>query len=67
MKYKILRDRASEISSIVNEHLADGWELHGQPFRTGNKILLSGDMAYPGSCKYTNEIGQAVIKETENG
>lgn len=62
MKYKILSDKMSKISIMVNEHLAAGWELYGIPFRTGNKVLISGQENYPDSCRYTNECAQAMIK-----
>jgi len=61
-KYKLLRATTIELSNLVNEYLDKGWFLSGSPFRTGNRIFIAGDRAYPGSCKYTNEIAQAVIK-----
>lgn len=38
MKYKIVVGSQSYVEECVNEHLAKGWELYGDPFTTGGFI-----------------------------
>lgn len=60
--YELIVGSPSRLAQTVRGFLADGWVLHGSPFRTGNRLLISGDPAYPVSCEYTNELAQAVHK-----
>ena len=64
MLYKVVTGTTSSIQTKVQKLLDDGWVLNGSPFNTGNKIRISGDPAYPGTCDYTVEIGQSLFKIT---
>ena len=63
MEYKLIRERASRIGDVINLHLKEGWKLKGDTFKTGNRILTSGDPVYPITCSYASEIAQAMVKE----
>ncbi len=42
----------------VNKYVALGYQPLGQPFRTGNRIVLNGDPTFP---RTTNELAQAMV------
>lgn len=60
MNYILVNGSTGTIKKKINDKLNKGYILYGDPFRSGNRILLSGDLAYPGSCEYTNEIIQTM-------
>lgn len=62
-QYKLVVGDASSLGKEVTQLLAKGWELYGTAFRTGNMIRAGGDPAYPGTCTYTAEVAQPMVKE----
>ena len=62
MNYILVRGRVEILPKAVTENLRNGHQLYGNPFRTGNKIILERG-SVPG---YVAEIAQAMIKDTPN-
>ncbi len=60
-EYKLVVGSTKTLSEKVKGCLSAGFVCLGDPFRTGNRIFVSGDSAYPNSCEYTAEIAQAMI------
>ena len=57
-KYILIEGTAKFVSEMVNNHLANGWELYGSPFATGDaKISRDESREYMGAV-----VAQAMIK-----
>lgn len=65
--YKVITGGVTKIGEQVTKALYRGYKLVGVPFKTGNRIRVSGDPAYPNSCEYESEIGQAVCLRRWDG
>ncbi len=66
MKYKVIRENYNGFEEVVNQHLDEGWELHGIPMITNNNVLMQAMTLKP---KYEeNEIIKneiELLKSTE--
>jgi hypothetical protein len=62
-EYVLVRGRTGTLPQIVTDRLQNGWQLLGQPFRTGNRIrFLPEGCSGHGDWLYTNEIAQAMVR-----
>jgi len=62
MDYILVVGSIKTVQERVAENLRKGYVLYGNPFRSGNRILQSGDPAYPGTCEFTSEIVQPMTR-----